>query len=154
MGISHLAVNLSLGNQSGHGVHNHDVHGTGTHHGLGNLQSLLAVIRLGDIQVINIHSYVPGIYRIQGMLCVNEACNAPALLHLCHHVQGDRGLTGRLRSIYLYNPALGNSAQSQGYIQADGAGGHCLNIHICSGIPQLHDGSFSVCLLNLGQGSV
>ena len=88
------------------------------------------------------------------MLRINEACNASTLLYLCYHVQGDRGLAGRLGSIYLYDPALGNSAQSQCNVQADGTGGDCLNIHVGPGIPQLHDGSFSVCLLNLGQGSV
>ena len=56
--------------------------------------------------------------RIQGMLGVDKACDPASLLHLCHHVKGNGGLTAGLRSVDLNDPALGYAAQPQGDIQA------------------------------------
>ena len=81
------------------------------------------------------------------MLCVDEACNPASLLDLGHHVQCNRGLTGRLRSIDLNDPALGYAAQAQRNVQADGTRGNGLYIHVGPGIPQLHHGPFAVSLL-------
>ena len=44
MGITHLTVDLGLGNQGCNGVYNNDIHGAGTNHGFADLQSLLAAV--------------------------------------------------------------------------------------------------------------
>ena len=64
MGITHLAVDLGLRHQGCNRVHNDNVHCTGTHHGLGDLQCLLAVVRLGNVKVVNIDADVLCIDRV------------------------------------------------------------------------------------------
>ena len=119
MGIPHLSVYLLSGDKGCHGVHNNDIHRAGAYHGLGNFQRLLAGIRLRDIEVIHIYPDVSGIHRIQGMLCVNKACDAAALLYLRHHVQGDSGFSGGFRSVNLYNSSPRNSADPKRDIQSE-----------------------------------
>ena len=138
MGITHLAVNLCLRNQCGNRVHNHDIDRTGAHHRLGNLKSLLAVVRLGDIQIIDINTDLLRICRIECMLCIDKSSDTASLLYFCHHMQGNRRLTTGLRSVYLDDSSLRNTAQSQCNIQAQGAGRNRLYIHIRTRITQLH----------------
>ena len=83
MGITHITVNLCLWNQGSNGIHDHDINRTGTHHGLCDLQSLLTVVRLGNIKIVDIYPDVLGIDRIQRMLCINKACDTACLLYLC-----------------------------------------------------------------------
>ena len=154
MGISHLTINLGLWNQSCNRVHDHNIYCAGTNHGLGNFQSLLTVIRLRNVEIVNIHTDILCIYRIQRMLCVNEAGNAAALLYLCNHVECYRGFTTGLRSVDLNDTALRHTAKAQRDIQTDGTGRNGFNIHIGAGIAQFHDRALSVRLLNLCDGSV
>ena len=86
MGISHISLDLGLRYQSGNGIHDHDIHGTGTHHGLRDLQSLLAVIRLGNIKIVNIHTDITRIHGIERMLGVDKSGDAAALLYLSNHM--------------------------------------------------------------------
>ena len=113
MGIAHVAFNLGLRNQGCYGVHDDDIHRAGTNHGLRDLQSLLAVIRLGNVKIVNVYADILRIYRVKGMLRVDEASDTAALLYLCHHVQGHRGLTTGLRAIDLDDTSLRDAAQSQ-----------------------------------------
>ena len=85
------------------------------------------------------------------MLRIDEACDTAALLDLCDHMQGNGCLTAGFGSVYLNDPALGDSALSERKVKADGTGGDGLNLHLCAGISQSHDGSLSVLLLNLSE---
>ena len=93
MGISHLPVNLRFRNQCRNGVHNHDIHRSGAHHGFRNLQSLLSIIRLGNIKIINIYPNILSVNRIQSMFCVNKTRDSSPLLNLCYHMQRYCSLT-------------------------------------------------------------
>ena len=93
MGIPHVAIDLRLRYQRSNRVHDHDIHGTGTHHRLTDLKCLLSAVRLGDIEVIDIHTDIPRIDRIQCMLRIDETCNPAALLNLCNRMQRHGGLT-------------------------------------------------------------
>ena len=154
MGIPHLSVNLCLWNESCNRVHDHDIHSTGTNHGLCDLQSLLSVIRLRNIKIINIYANIPGINRIQCMLRVNKARNTAPFLYFCHHMERNRGLTGRLRTVYLDNPSLGDTAQSQCNIQTDRTCGNRFYIHIHTGFPQLHHRTLAIGFFNLCEGRI
>ena len=46
--VAHLTLDLRPGHQRRHRVHHNHVNGVGTHQGLGDLQRLLAGVRLGD----------------------------------------------------------------------------------------------------------
>jgi hypothetical protein len=56
MSGAHIAVNLALRNQRGYRVDNHNVNRAGTNQRFRNLKRLLAVVRLGDKQRINIYA--------------------------------------------------------------------------------------------------
>ena len=130
MGISHITFNLRPWNQSCNRVHDHNIHSAGAYHGLCNLQSLLTVIRLGNIKIVHIHTDMSGIYRVQSVLRINKACDSAPLLHLCHHMQRHCGLTTGFRSVDFHYSSSGDSAQSQGNIKAQGACWYSLHIHM------------------------
>ena len=87
------------------------------------------------------------------MLGVDEGHLAPPLLGLGHHVEGQCGLTGGLRSIDLNDPALGQAADPQRQVQGQGAGGDRLH-HYPQVLPQPHDGALSVVALDLRHGGL
>ena len=154
VGITHLAVNLSLRNQGCNRVHNDNVYRAGAHHGLGDLQCLLTVVRLGNVKVVNIYANVLCVYRVKGVLRIDETGNTATLLHLSYHVERNCGLTTGLRSVDLNDTALRHTAKAQRDIQADGTSRYSFNIHVGAGITEFHDGTFSIGLLNLCDGSV
>ena len=154
MRITHLAVDLGLWYQGCNRVHDDNVYCTGADHGLGNLQRLLAVVRLGNVKVVDVHTDVLRVYRVQGMLSVDETGNTAALLHLSYHMERYGCFTTGLRSVDLDDTALRHTAKAQCDIQADGTGRDGLDVHVCTGISQLHDRTFSVRLLNLCNGSI
>ena len=86
MAVSHITVNLGLGYQCGYGVHYDNVNGSGAYHGLRDLQCLLTVIRLGNVQVVNIYADVLRIDRIQSMLSIDESGNTASFLYFCDHM--------------------------------------------------------------------
>ena len=86
MAVSHIPIDLRLRYQCSYGVHYNDINSSGTHHGLGDLQCLLSVIRLGNVQIINIHSDILRIDGIQGMLCIDKSGNASPLLYFSDHM--------------------------------------------------------------------
>src|SRR5271165_1060159 len=86
--IAHVAFDLRFGDQRGDGVDHDDVDRVGTHEHLGDVKRLLARIRLRDKQIVQLHSEVAGIRRIERMLDVDEGGDASALLRLSYAVQG------------------------------------------------------------------
>ena len=154
MRISHLSINLCLGYQSSHGIYNHDINGARTNHSLCNLQCLLSIIGLRNIQIIYIYTNILCIYGIQGMLRINKAGNSSPLLYLRNHMEGNRRLTARLRSIDLNHSPLRYSAQSQRNIQAERPCRNCLYIHILARVPKLHNRALPIRLLYLCNGGI
>ena len=87
------------------------------------------------------------------MLRIDKSGDAAAFLYLRYHMESYSCLTGRFRTVHLDDPSLWNTAKSQGDIQAQGTGGHGLNIHICLRISQFHHRTFSILFLNLSKRS-
>ena len=110
MAVSHIAVDLRLRNQCRYRVHDNDIHCPGAYHRLCNLEGLLAIVRLGDVQIINIHTDILRVHRVKCVLCVDKACNTAALLYFCHHVQCHSRLTTGLRSVDLNHTPLRDTA--------------------------------------------
>ena len=151
MGVAHFALDLPLGHHGRHGVKDHDVQRPGPHQSLGDFQGLLAGVRLGDQEVVDVHPQRPGISRVQGVLHVDEGGLAAPLLGLGHHLQGHGGLTGGFRPVDFHDAPLGYAAHAQGQVQCQGARGD--HVHIQMGVlPQLHDGACAVSLFDLFNG--
>ncbi len=64
MGIAHLAFDLGLGHQRGHGVDDDHVDRVGAHQHVGDFQSLFAGIRLRNQQIVDIHAQLAGVVRV------------------------------------------------------------------------------------------
>ena len=154
MCISHVTVDLCLRHQCRDRVDDHDIQRAGTHHGLGDLQRLLSGVRLGDIEVVNIHADILRIDRIQCMLRINKTGNTVSSLHFRDHMQCDRCLTTGFRTVDLHDPAAGNPAEAECQVQAQGTGGNCLYIHMGRCIPKTHHGALSIRFLDLCNSSI
>ena len=96
--VAHLAVELRLRHQRRHRIHHQHVDLPRRDQVAGDLQRLLAVVRLRDQQVVDIHAEFPRVGRIERVLHVDEGRDAALLLRFGDHLQRDGRLTGRLRS--------------------------------------------------------
>ena len=151
--VADLAVQLGAGDQRGHGVHHQHVDGAGADQRLGDVQSLLAGIRLGDQQAVDVHTQGPGIGRFQGVLHVDVSGLAAVALGGGDHVQGQGGLTGGLRPVDLHDPAPGDAPDAKSQVQGERTGGERLHIH-GNIIAKAHDGALAVVLFDLGNSGL
>ncbi len=99
-----------------------DIDRVAAHQHLGDIQGLLAGVRLGDQQVIEVHSQLLGIAGIQGMLGIDEGGRAAQLLGIGDHVQGQGGLARALRAEDLDHPAAGDAADPDGQVEVERPG--------------------------------
>ena len=77
--VSHLTLDLSPRHQGGDGVDDDDVEGAAPDEGVGDLQGLLAVVGLGEVQVLEVHADGLGVGRVEGVLGVDEGGEARRL---------------------------------------------------------------------------
>src|SRR5690606_6521046 len=115
---------------------------------VGDLQSLLPGVGLGDQQLVDVYPDRPGIGRVEGVLGVDEGRDAPVALGLGHDVEGEAGLTGGLRAVDLDDAAAGDTSHSQCQVEGQGSGGDDVHFAV-GGIAHLHHGAFAVLALDL-----
>src|SRR5204862_7333394 len=90
--------------------------------GLGDLERLLAGVRLADEELVDVDTAGPGIGRVEGMLDVDECRHAATALGLGDDVLADRRLARRLRAEDLGDPAARDAADPEGEIERDRTG--------------------------------
>ena len=151
MAVAHVALDFLLGNQRGHGVDDHHVDRAGAHQRFADVQRLLAVVRLRDVQFVNVHAQRLGVYRVERVLGVDKRGGAAGLLRLGHHVQRHGGFTGRFRAVDFDDAAARQSAHAQRHVQLQTAGGDDLHVHFFRGVAQLHHRALAEVLFNLGK---
>ena len=154
MAVAHLAVKFCLGDQRRHRVHHQHVNRTGAHQGFGNFQGLLAVIRLRDQKVVNIHAELGGVYGIERVLSIHEGRHAAVLLRLGNHLQRNSGFAGRLWPEDLDHTPAREAAHAEGGVEGNRSRGNHGDGHHRALAPQLHDGAFAKLLFDLGHGQV
>src|SRR5207249_4639710 len=94
-----------------------DVDRSGPDQYIGDLESLFAMVRLGDEQLFDVDADPPRVSGIDGVLGVDECANATDLLRLRDDLIDERGLSGRLGAEYLDDPATGNSPDAEREIE-------------------------------------
>src|SRR5512133_91801 len=151
MGITHVALDLSLGHQGRHRVDHQHVDGTAAHQCFGDFQGLLTGIRLRDQQVIGLDAQLAGITDIQGVLGIHEGCDAAGLHGLGNDVQGKGRLAGRLRAIDFHDPSARHTTNTQGHIKGDRSGRDRLHTRQCLVVAQAHDGTLAELFLYLAE---
>ena len=85
--VAHLAVDLGPRRQRRHRIDDEHVDGAGAHQRVGDLERLLAGVRLRDEQILEIHPELPRVDRIERVLGIDEGADAALLLRLGDHVE-------------------------------------------------------------------
>jgi hypothetical protein len=149
--VAHVALQLGLRDEGRHGVDHDQVHGTGARQRIGDLQGLLAVVRLRDEQAGDVDAEVAGVGQVQGVLRVDVRSRAAALLHARDDLEHQRGLARALRAEDLDDAALGQAADAQGQVETEAARGvHRDGVELLR-LVHLPDGALAELLLQVAQ---
>ncbi len=105
--VAHFALDFGLGHQRRHRVDDDEVHRAGTHQDFHDLERLLAGVRLGDQQVVDVHAELLGVLDIERMLGVDVGGDSAGLLDVGGHVETEGRLAGRLGAVDLGDAARG-----------------------------------------------
>ena len=87
--VAHLALDLGPRHERRDGVDDDAVDAAGADERLGDLERLLAGVRLADEQLVDVDAAGPGVARIEGVLDVDEGDDAAARLGLGDDVLAD-----------------------------------------------------------------
>ncbi len=153
MGIPHLALNLRLGRQGRHRVHDHHIHGTGAHQHVADLKCLFSSVRLRDQKLVDVHAQLFGIHRVKGMFRVHKGTGLASTLGFRDHLEGQRGLAGRFRPEDLDHPPQGQTTNAQGHIQPQRPRRHCRH-RLPWLVAHFHDRALAELAFNLGERGV
>ena len=153
MAVAHLAFDLRARDQGGDRIDHQDVHRVGAHQRVADLERLLTRIGLRDDEIVDIHTKLFGIDRIERMLGIDKGGGAPLLLAFGHGVQGERGLARAFRTINLDDAALGQAANAEGNIEAERPGRNRLDLNRLSAA-QFHGRALAKGAVNLRQRGV
>ena len=96
--VAHLSLDLRLRRQGGDRVDRDDGQRSRADEQLGDLERLLARVRLGDEQVVDVDADALGVRWVHRVLGVDEGADAAASLGLGDHVIDERRLARRLRA--------------------------------------------------------
>jgi hypothetical protein len=77
---------------------------------------LFAVIRLGEVEVLEVHADGLGVAWVQGVLGVHEGSEAACLLGFGDDVQSEGGLAARFGAEDLDDAAPRDAADAQGQV--------------------------------------
>ena len=149
MVVPHFAVDFGLRHKGCHRVHNNDVDSARTYERFGNVESLLAGIRLGHEERFDIDTELTSINRIKSVFCVDEGCNAAKLLSFCNSMQSKRCLTGRFRSINFNDTSARETAYAKCHVELNATRRNDRDIFDRL-LTEGHDGTFTVILFDLG----
>ena len=113
MRVAHLALDLGPRNERGHRVDDHDVERRRPHEHVGDLERLLAGVRLRDQQLVDVDAELAGVGGIERVLRVDERRDAALGLCFRDHVQTDRGLARALGAEDLDDPTAWDAADAE-----------------------------------------
>src|SRR5215208_4586511 len=153
MSVAHLSLDLSPGHEGCHRVYDDDVEGTGADERIGYLQSLLAVVRLGEVEVLQIDPDGLGVGRVDGVLGVDESGEAPCLLRFGDDVQGEGRLAAGLGTEDLDDATPWEATDAEGEVECQGAGRNGSDLRTVL-VAHAHDRTLPELPLYLGDGGV
>ena len=133
--VAHLALDLGPGHERGDRVDDDHVHAGGADQGLGDLQRLLAGVRLRDQQLVDVDAQVAGVAGVQRVLGVDEGGDAARLLGVGGDVVAEGRLAAGLGAEDLRDPATGHAAHAERQVKRDGTGGHDVHRQRCAVSP-------------------
>jgi hypothetical protein len=132
-------------------VHRDEVDGARAHEHVGDLERLLAVVGLGDEQLVDVHADLAGVERVHGVLGVDERAHPAELLGLGDDVVHQRRLARGLRPEDLHDAAAGDAADAEGEVQRQRPGGDRVDAHARALVAHAHDRALAELTLDLRQ---
>ena len=153
VGVAHLAFDLGPRRQRRHRVDDQDVERAGADQHVGDLERLLAGVRLRDQEVVDVDPDGPGVDRVHGVLGVDVGADAAVALRLGHRVHGQGRLPRRLGAVDLHDAPPGQPADAQRQVQGERTGGDGLDVHP-EVVAHAHDRALAELLLDLPQRGV
>ncbi len=154
MAVAHFAVQFRLRDQRGHRIHHQHVNSARAYQSFRDLQRLLAVIGLGDQQVVHVNAQLGGVDGIEGVLGVHEGCHATLLLRLGNDLQGDGGLAGGFRPEDFHHTPAREATDAECGIKGNRSRRNHGDGNNRSLASQLHDGALAELLFDLRHGQV
>ena len=137
--IAHLTLQLGARREGGHGVDGHDVDRARADEQVGDLERLLAVVGLGDEQLVDVDPDALGVHGVHRVLRVDERADAPQLLGLGEHVVDEGGLARGLGAEDLDDPPTGQAAHPEREVERQRAGGDRRDLDGRRLVPHPHD---------------
>ena len=143
VGVAHLALDLGLGGERGHRVDDHHVDGPGAHQGVGDLEGLLAGIRLRDEKVVDVEPDLLPRRPGRGRAPHRRTRPSRPGAGLRDHFERQGRLAGRLRPVDLDHPPAREPADSERRIETERPGRNGLDVAGHRRVAEAHDGSAS-----------
>src|SRR5512133_1864780 len=153
MAVAHLALDLGLRGQRRDRVDGDDVEGAGADQQLSDLERLLARVRLGDEQVVDVHPDVLRIGGVHRVLGVDERADAAAPLRLGYDVVDEGRLARGLGAEDLDDSAAWQAADSPSEVERERPGRDRADRHRC-GVVHLHHGALAESTLDLPERGI
>jgi hypothetical protein len=152
MAVTHLAFDLCAGHQGRYRVDDDDVHCARADQRVGDLESLFTIVGLADEELVDVHTQLAGIARVERMLGVDEGRDTTILLALGDRVEGQSRLAARLRAIDLDDAAPRIAPNAQREVEGNRPARGYRHLQPGGGIPQAHDRALSVSFLDSSEG--
>ena len=149
--IAHLAFDFSLRRERRDRIDHDDIDRAGAHQHVGDLQRLLAGIRLRHQQVVDLDPQLLRIHRIERVLGIDKCRGAAMALRRGDDGQSQRGLARGLRAENFDDSAARNAADAERDIEAQRSRGDRVHLVGGAGIAQAHDGAFAKLFFDLAQ---
>ncbi len=149
--LAHLALDLGLGRERRDGVDDHAVDGGRAHQHVGDLERLLAVVRLREQELGGIHAEPLGVLGVERVLRVDEGGGAAQLLDVGDDLERERGLARRFRPVDLDDAPARQAADAEGEVQAERAGGDDLDALLDVLVAHAHDRALAELAFDLGE---
>src|SRR5512146_323697 len=151
--IAHVAFDLGLWHEGRDRIDDDDVHRTGTHENLTDLERLLTSIGLRDEQRFDVDPELSRVFRVQRVLRVDVRRDTAIALRVRDHMQAERGLTARFRAVDLGDATARNSTHANRRIEVDCPSGNRFDSDFLVR-SQPHDRALATALLDLRDGQI
>ena len=151
--FAHLAFDFRLRHQRRDRVDDDDVDAVRADEDFDDLERLLAVVGLRDEQIVDVHTELLRIVRVEGVLGVDERGHTAQLLRFGDDLQRQRGLARRLGPENLDDAAARHAADAERVVDADRARGNGFDRLNGPLLAKPHDRAFAELLLDLAEGN-
>src|SRR5262245_10887058 len=154
LGIAHVTLDLRARDEGRDGVDDEHVERARADERVGDLERLLAVVRLRDEEILGLDAELPRVADVEGVLGVDEGGDAAPLLRLGDQLERERRLSGRLRTVDLDHPSARDAADAERDVEPERAGRQRRDVLGEGLLAQLHDRALAELLLDLADGEV